>query len=175
MARAWMLVAALLLAGGALTAQDRRDGDRRDNDRPDIERSRPEPRDEVARVAGEWTGKYTCVQGVTAMRLVIAPAGGRNVKALMHFFAAPENPDVPEGCFLLTGDFDRDTRELDLNQDRWIVQPPNYRMIDLEGKIDPDDGRLVGRIVGPAGCTRFRLTRETASRPLPEACEKAMR
>lgn len=183
MSKAWMTagaLAALLLAGGVLSAQDRRDTDRRDTDRRDLDRTdteRPtlERRDDVARVAGEWSGRYTCVQGVTAMRLVITPSGGRNVKALMHFFAAPENPDVPEGCFTLTGEFDRRTGEIDLRQERWIVQPPGYQMIDFEGDVDRDDRQLRGKVIGPAGCTRFRLTRERASRPLPPACEKAAR
>lgn len=162
------MVAALLMAGAA-SAQDKRDIDRPDMDQPNVQR-----RDDVARIAGEWTGTYVCVQGVTAMRLVVKPSAGRELRALMHFFAAPDNPDVPEGCFTLTGTLDRNG-DVELHQDEWIVQPPNYRMIGFEGEVDRDGGLFRGRIVGPPGCTRFRLTREKVSRPLPAACEKAAR
>ncbi len=176
MSRAWMLgaVAALLLMGGAASAQDKLDIDRRDADRSDRDGLNLERRDDVSRIAGEWTGSYVCAQGVTAMRLVVKPSGGQELRALMHFFAAPDNPDVPEGCFTLTGTFDRNG-DLDLHQNEWIIQPPGYRMIGFEGELNRDGTLFRGRVVGPPGCTRFRLTREKVARPLPEACEKAGR
>src|SRR3569832_2071949 len=51
-----------------------------------------------ARYVGEWTGKYVCGQGVTAIRLVVVPTGAGGAQAVAHFFATPENPRVPEGC-----------------------------------------------------------------------------
>ena len=161
---------ALLLIGGAASTREQNDVDR-----PDVEAPQTERHHDVATITGEWGGTYTCMQGVTAVRLVIAPAGERRVKALAHFFAAPENPDVPEGCFMLGGTFNLTSGDLDLGAERWVIQPTNYRMIDLVGAVDRDGGQLRGRVLGPKGCTSFALTRAKATRPLPEACEKAMR
>ena len=166
-----LAVVMALLIGGAASTQERRN-----TNKPDLEAPSVAPRGDLARIAGEWSGTYTCNQGVTAMRLVIAPAGERRVKALMHFFAAPENPDVPEGCFTLTGTFDKANGAVDLGAERWIVQPTNYLMIDLDGDVDRDGSRLRGRVIGPNNsCKRFALTRAKAVRPLPEACAMAMK
>lgn len=163
MLRTVVTLAALLVAGMA-PAQDRRDADRRDGDQTTL--------DDAMRIGGEWAGTYTCVQGATAMRLRIELSRGRELKALMHFFAASDNPDVPEGCFMLTGEFDQNGN-VELIEDRWIVQPANYRMIGFEGAVNRDGQSFGGRIIGPPGCTRFALTRARAARPLPPACEAA--
>ena len=58
---------------------------------------------------GEWTGKYVCGQGVTGARLILSEDGSRGV---FHFYALPENPGVPEGCYQVTGIFNNVTGAL---------------------------------------------------------------
>ncbi len=36
-------------------------------------------------ITGEWTGKYICTQGITALNLRIANAGGNAIKATFNF------------------------------------------------------------------------------------------
>jgi hypothetical protein len=128
-----------------------------------------------ARYAGEWSGKYLCAQGVTAVRVVVLPTGGSGARAVVHFFASPENAKVPEGCFTLTGLFEPASGRLSLRQERWIVRPKNYNMADLDGTIDARGEGFSGRIANLKGCTSFTLTRAQAARPLPARCEAALR
>jgi hypothetical protein len=127
------------------------------------------------RFAGEWSGKYVCGQGVTALHVILTPTGGGGVKALAHFFAAPENPRVPEGCFTMTGLFEKSTGQLSLRKDRWIMRPRNYAMTDFDGTIDADGRTFSGRLSGVQGCAAFSLTRDPVARPMPAACEAASR
>jgi hypothetical protein len=123
------------------------------------------------RYAGEWTGKYVCGQGVTAIRLVVVPTGAGGAKAVAHFFPTPENPRVPEGCFALTGLFDQVSGEFGLRQANWIVRPRGYTMIDLVGTVDAKGTAFGGgRITSLKGCSTFSLTRETVSMSMPPQC-----
>ena len=127
------------------------------------------------RYAGEWTGKYVCAQGVTGMRLVVTATGAGGARAVAHFFAVPENPDVPEGCFSLTGLFDKPSGQFSLRRAHWIVRPRGYGMADLVGTVDAKGESFGGRVVGPRGCSTFSLTREKVSRPLPARCAAAVK
>jgi hypothetical protein len=125
------------------------------------------------RYAGEWTGKYVCGQGVTALRLVITATGGGGARAVAHFFPTPENPRVPEGCFTATGLFEKTSGQLSLRKERWIMRPRNYVMTDFDGTVDADGKNLSGRLSGVQGCASFALTRDPIGRPMPAACEAA--
>lgn len=120
-------------------------------------------------IAGTWTGHYTCAQGNTAMALTITPMGGSRVTALFHFEAAADNPEVPTGCYEMVGDYDAMRGRLRLSPWRWLMRPPFYVMVALDGRLAPD-GTLAGEVRGP-GCTSFAVTR--AARPAdPEACRR---
>jgi hypothetical protein len=125
------------------------------------------------RYSGEWSDKYVCGQGVTAMRLVVTGTGGGGVRAMAHFFPTPENPRVPEGCFTLTGLFEKNSGQLSLRREHWIVRPRNYAMTDFDGIVDADGKSFSGKLSGVPGCASFSLTYETADRRLPPACEAA--
>ena len=127
------------------------------------------------RYTGEWSGKYVCGQGVTALRVVITATGGGGVRAMAHFFPTPENPRVPEGCFTLTGLFEKNSGQLSLRRERWIVRPRNYAMTDFDGTVDADGKNLSGRLSGVQGCASFSLIHEAAQRPMPPACEAGTR
>jgi hypothetical protein len=122
------------------------------------------------RYSGEWSGKYLCGQGVTAMQLIVTPTGAGGAKALLLFYATPENPGVPEGCFTLTGLFDQVSGQFSLRKGHWIKRPRNYAMTDMEGMVDAKGQAFGGRLVGLRGCSTFSLTRAKASRALPPDC-----
>jgi hypothetical protein len=111
-------------------------------------------------VDGTWVGKYFCAQGETALTLTIDPAQDGTLRARFHFYPAPKNPYVPEGCFTMTGKFDPVTRALVLSAGNWIVQPRGYVTMDLKGRLR-DDGSVHGLVLGP-GCALFTVYRDTS-------------
>ena len=70
---------------------------------------------------------------VTGAQLIFSDDGSR---ALFHFYAAPENPGVPEGCFAMAGFFNQASSTLNLTAGQWIVQPHNYRTANVSGLVD---------------------------------------
>jgi len=105
---------------------------------------------------GAWKGAYGCAQGVTGLTLTIEPAADDVVSATYEFYAAPENPGVPNGSFRMTGTYQ--AGKLALQGSEWIDQPPGYLMVDYESNpnkgIDPH--HLFGIVLGP-GCTLFTM------------------
>lgn len=118
-------------------------------------------------VAGTWTGHYTCAQGNTAMALTITAQKDQRVTALFHFEAAADNPEVPTGCYEMAGTYDAASGQLRLSPWRWLLRPPFYVMVGLDGRLAAD-GTLAGEVQGP-GCTSFAVTR-APSRADPQAC-----
>ena len=116
-----------------------------------------------------WEGSYDCAQGRTGLTLTLEEAGSPGqVAALFNFYAVPENPRVPVGCFEMSGLLDRRTRLLDLRAGRWLLRPFTYVAVDMRGTFNADFTRLTGRIAGP-GCTGFGLRRVAAPTHLPPA------
>jgi hypothetical protein len=93
------------------------------------------------------------------------------LRGAFHFTAAPSNPGVPEGCFSMRGRADAAGSHVRLTPQRWLLQPPGYVMIGLEGDIDRDSGLFTGRISPPVpGCTVFSLRPVEAAPMAPAAC-----
>ena len=116
-----------------------------------------------------WEGSYDCAQGRTGLTLTVEEAGSPDsITALFNFYAVPENPGVPAGCYEMAGVLDQRTRLLDLRAGRWLLRPFNYVTVDMRGTFDADFTRLTGRIAGP-GCTGFELRRVAAPTHLPPA------
>ncbi|TAK47248.1 MAG: hypothetical protein EPO23_12480 [Xanthobacteraceae bacterium] len=122
-------------------------------------------------VGGEWSGRYSCRQGITGVRIVLSPDALRGV---FHFYAVPENPEVPEGCFRVSGSFDPGSRILTLLAGGWIVRPRNYAAANATGVVDAGGENFIGRITDLSGCSAIVLTREASSRPLPNACAREL-
>jgi len=61
-------------------------------------------------LTGYWRGTYECAQGVTGANLTIRQGFGTAIDAVLHFYAVPQNPGVPTGCFKMSGRFDPYTR-----------------------------------------------------------------
>jgi hypothetical protein len=117
----------------------------------------------VPSLAGDWTGSYICMQGETALRLTITPKIGSGVAALFHFGRLPSNPNVPDGCFLMTGTFDPLTGRLTLIPTRWLLHPYSFVTVGLDGALDSSGSQIGGTVAGP-GCTTFELSRRAFGR-----------
>lgn len=125
-------------------------------------------------MGGQWSGEYTCSQGLTGMTVELRPQRGDEVDATVTFFAHPRNPDVPSGCYGARGTIDRATGQLTLRPTSWIHRPgDNWSMTMLDGRIDAEGG-FAGRIVAPghpAACTTFTLHRNARPfKPAPTQC-----
>jgi len=123
---------------------------------------------------GQWSGEYTCSQGLTGMTVELRPQRGDVVDATVIFFEHPRNPGVASGCYGARGVIDRATGRLELRPTRWIVKPgEGWSMTTLDGRLSADGG-YSGRVIfagEPAACANFTLRRN--ARPFkaaPAAC-----
>ena len=110
-----------------------------------------------AAVTGDWTGTYTCNQGLTGVRLAIADEGAGTVRATVSFYAVPGNPGVPDGSYVATGSYST-SAGLVLNPDYWINEPFGYVMVGLSAP-PPRGTAMQGTIQGGENCTVFSVTR----------------
>lgn len=118
---------------------------------------------------GTWSGEYTCNQGLTGVTLTVTRGDPGDVRALFHFYEAPSNPGVPQGCFEMAGRFDSASGTLRLLGGRWLLQPPGYIVVDFIGNLEAEGGRFDGRVEG-YNCTTFRLERRPSPLPVPLQC-----
>lgn len=128
-----------------------------------------------ASLTGYWRGTYDCAQGLTGINLTIRQGVGTAVEAVFHFYAVPQNPGVPTGCFKMSGRLDPNTREFVLESDesRWLVRPPDYVVVNFHGILGRNGRSMRGRVEGP-GCTQFGLRRLDAPPPAPDPCTTAL-
>jgi hypothetical protein len=120
---------------------------------------------------GEWTGKYVCGQGVTGARLILSEDGSRGV---FHFYALPENPGVPEGCYQVTGIFNNATGALAVVPGSWYLQPHRYQSAAFSGIVDERSQNFAGKIIGMSGCASVFLSRAAPTLPLPSVCARGL-
>lgn len=131
----------------------------------------------VRSLSGAWSGQYTCPQGVTAMRLDLREGKAGAVAGVMTFYAHPDNPTVPSGCFTMHGKFNAASGKLVLRQGQWISRPDaGWYMIDLDGKVDAQ-GAFTGDVkfpVSPGACTTFSARPAAAAAPrVKSACDNS--
>ena len=119
---------------------------------------------------GTWRGGYVCGQGHTALALTIEPRKDGTFSALFHFEAASDNPGVPTGCYEMQGRLDPATGRVRFRQQRWLLRPADYVMVDLEGQLSPAGDRIAGRVIGPF-CTEFQVEL-VPGRSDAEACRR---
>lgn len=112
-------------------------------------------------VSGDYSGQYTCSQGLTGMTVRLSPARAGAVDATIVFFAHPDNPRVPSGCYTAHGRIEADGH-LVLSPDAWLVQPSDsWSMTVLDGRVSAD-GAFAGRVIAPhvpSACSTFSLRR----------------
>lgn len=113
-------------------------------------------------ITGEWTGKYICAQGITALRLTIEKASTAGaVIATFSFGPLPENPEVPKGTYRMHGTYDAASRRLQLSADKWIDQPFGYAMVGLDGHMALSGQKIAGRVPDLFSCSEFEVWRPT--------------
>jgi hypothetical protein len=111
---------------------------------------------------GRWRGTYVCNQGVTGLQLTVRRSETGEVAAVFSFFPVPENPDVPDGAFDMSGKLGPQRNRLQLFGRMWINAPPRYLMVGLDGVYDEATGEYSGSVDG-VGCTKFILRRDVVS------------
>jgi hypothetical protein len=127
-------------------------------DRPALSR----PLVAAADWTGVWRGTYVCARGVTGLFLTIKRSETDGLTAVFHFFAVRENPRVPTGEYDMTGTAGPQDNHLQLAPGAWIMQPPHYVTVGLDGTYDEATGDYSGQVRGP-GCGRFVLRRDLTS------------
>ncbi len=110
-------------------------------------------------IAGQWTGRYICAQGVTALRLDIARGAGEAITATFNFGPLPENPEVPVGAYQMRGTYDADLRHVRLEGVKWLEAPFGYAMVGLDGSMSASGERIAGHIPDLVSCTDFEVWR----------------
>jgi len=124
-----------------------------------------------ARIAGDYSGQYTCSQGLTGMTVRLGQPRGGAVDATIVFFAHPDNPGVESGCYSARGRLD-ETGRLVLSPGAWIHKPgEGWSMTVLDGQIGAD-GAYAGRVIAPnspSACARFALRRGATPHKAPPA------
>lgn len=117
--------------------------------------------------AGTYTGMYECGHGPIALSLSITPVPDGSLTALFHFSGLASNPQVPEGCFAMRGNYDPGSGAVLLYAGTWLLRPHNFVSVDLRGQLAGDS--LIGMVVHP-GCGSFSLRADRHPPPLPSAC-----
>lgn len=82
------------------------------------------------------------------------------VRSTFNFYATNSTPNIPNGSYIMSGSYDKNTGELKLGGVGWIKRPKHYDMVPLSGKIDQLEKFFKGRIEFQ-GCEEFILERKT--------------
>ena len=127
-------------------------------------------------VSGDYSGAYTCSQGLTGMTMSLRPAAGGDVDATVTFYAHPDNPGVESGCYAARGHLDATGRLL-LMPGAWIYRPgPGWSTTQFDGRLDAAHGTFNGRVIAPrnpAACSTFALRRGAVPfKAAPAQCGK---
>ncbi|MEV0690730.1 hypothetical protein [Streptomyces sp. NPDC050388] len=122
-------------------------------------RSAEAPAPKEPPVVGTWRGSHLRNQGKSRLGLDISSSGGGAPEAVFGFSAHPDNLDVPTGSFAMIGTYGEG--RMALRGDRWIDQPDNYLMVDLEADVPQENPTaLEGEVVGSFGCSTFSVVRQ---------------
>ena len=91
------------------------------------------PAQRLPNLAGNWSGTYTCAQGLTGLRLAVFQTSASRVTAIFKFSADSTNPAVPSGRYWMSGSYHPRSRKIVLRPARWIKRPTGYIMVGLSG------------------------------------------
>lgn len=112
----------------------------------------------LSNVAGNWSGTYTCAQGLTDLRLAIFQTTATRVTAIFKFSANGTNPTVPSGRYWMSGTYHRRSGKIVLHPSRWIKRPTNYLMVGLAGDVENSSASISGRVLNSL-CSTFTVNR----------------
>lgn len=88
------------------------------------------------------------------------------VRSTFNFYGTNNNPNIPNGSYIMSGSYDKTTGELKLGGVGWIKRPAHYDMVPLSGKIDSAENFFRGKIEFQ-GCEEFILERKTKGQKSP--------
>jgi hypothetical protein len=104
----------------------------------------------------DWTGTYTCPQGLTIVDLeVVDVQCDGTIEAVYNF-----NFDGTIGAYWLSGTYNPSTFEASFTPVSWINQPgSNWYMVGMDGVVNTGASPMSysGQISG-AGCGSFEVT-----------------
>lgn len=107
---------------------------------------------------GKWIGKYECGQGETGLTLTIEGQSSGNVSAVFHFYAIPENPNVPTGRYSMEGVFTaKHLLVLNATENAWIERPLGWGTVNIEGYVSNDFTTYSGIVIG---CKNFSVIKK---------------
>jgi hypothetical protein len=107
-------------------------------------------------MVGVWNGWYRCAQGDTGARLTAYRTPLGTIEGQFDFFPLASNPRVPSGSYIVR--VVSSANQTTLVGSRWLIQPPTFAMVDLQGVVSQDGRRFFGRIDAPM-CQSFSLER----------------
>lgn len=110
-------------------------------------------------MAGNWSGTYTCAQGLTKLRLAIFQTSASSVTAIFKFSADSTNPAVPSGRYWMSGSYHRRSGKIVLRPSRWIKRPTDYLMVGLSGNVENGNSSISGTVLN-AACSTFTVSRD---------------
>lgn len=116
-----------------------------------------------ASVAGTWSGKYICTQGVTGVTLKLEQ-NGNNLQGIFEFYPLPENPNYfKPGSGFYRGTFNPSTGAMIMNGERWITQPEaTWILVGFSGNFDQSRQVYTGRMMS-ANCGGIELKKQDSS------------
>lgn len=100
-----------------------------------------------------WRGKYVCPQGVTDMSFTITSVEGTHVEAVFSF---NHRSSGAVGAYRMSGRFDPRTRSTNFEPGDWLLRPPGYITISMQGRV-ASDGSFFDGVIPHPGCSWFRL------------------
>lgn len=102
---------------------------------------------------GVWSGKYTCNQGETLMRLHLSGLNDK-VTGTFDFGGA----DVPEGSYTVSGTLAGG--KVTLTGGQWIKQPDGFFMVNFD--VTTMTATTLSGTVDGEGCTTFQVTKTSS-------------
>jgi len=102
-----------------------------------------------AAITGTYSGYYQCAVQRT-LELQVTELGGGRLSAIFIFGGGTS------GSYRMTGFYDGRSGRVHLEPQQWIVRPPGFNMIGLDGVFDLRTRRLTG-MIPTFGCGTFEL------------------
>lgn len=109
------------------------------------------------KITGKWKGSYSCSQGETGLTLKIKGKSNGTFFGTFQFYPLASNSNAKSGKFSFTGTFDASGKVV-ITQKKWLKQPDNYIMVDLNGELE-NENTIRGKIITD-GCGDFIVSRK---------------
>jgi hypothetical protein len=109
----------------------------------------------AAQVTGHFEGSYLCGQTQTFLQLELAASADGTLTGVFKF-GGMRTPEInySVGSYSLAGTWRG--AQFQLKKNKWIVQPPGYQMVDIEGSLTSQG--VAGKITS-ATCSVFAAAR----------------